>query len=281
VSDLAIVIVSYNARDDLGRCLHALHAAPPRISHEIIVVDNGSTDGAAVMVRATWPGVHVIDAGGNLGFSRANNLGIRATTGPLVLLLNNDTVVPPDAVDRLVAELEAHPDSAVAGPRLVDARGRPEISFGRMMTPLSELRQKSLGRLYDAGVPFAVSWVRRWTSRAHHPDWVSGACLLVRRGDAEQAGLLDERFFMYAEDVDFCASIRAAGRTVLFTPAAEVVHLRGRSVRHAPEAAARLYRLSRLAFYAKHHSRWLPWLRAYLRVRGRLHRAPARTNSGP
>ncbi|MBE3132571.1 MAG: glycosyltransferase family 2 protein [Acidobacteria bacterium] len=280
VSDLAIIIVSYNARDDLDRCLRALHAAPPRVSHEIVVVDNGSSDGSPEVARAGWPGLRVIDAGGNLGFSRANNLGIRATSGRLILLLNSDTVTPPGAIDRLVAELETYPDAAVAGPRLVDARGRPEISFGRMMTPVSELRQKSLGRLYDAGVPVVVSWVRRWASRVHRPDWVSGACLLVRRADAERVGLLDERFFMYAEDVDFCASIRAAGRAVLFTPAAEVVHLRGRSARHAPAAAEQLYRLSQLAFYTKHHPRWVPWLRAYLRARGRLPHEATRTNSG-
>jgi N-acetylglucosaminyl-diphospho-decaprenol L-rhamnosyltransferase len=164
---------------------------------------------------------------------------------------------------------------AVVGPRLVDPAGQPEISFGSMITPLNELCRKTAGWLYRHSAPGAPAWVRRRVSRVRYPDWVSGACLLVRRTDAEAAGLLDERFFLYAEDVDFCASIRALGRRIMFSPAIEVIHLRGRSVRHAPAVAERLYRLSQLAFYDKHHPRWVPWLRRYLRVRGKLpSRAP-------
>ena len=100
------------------------------------------------------------------------------------------------------------------------------------------------------------------------PDWVSGACLLVRRADAEAVGLLDERFFMYTEDVDFCASIRARGRRILFTPAVEVVHLRGRSASAAPVATSDAYRRSQLAFYRKHHPLWAPLLRLYVALWG-------------
>ena len=102
------------------------------------------------------------------------------------------------------------------------------------------------------------------------PDWVSGACLLVQRQDAEAVGLLDERFFMYGEDVDFCAAIRSHGKRILFTPAAEFIHLRGRSRVTAPEATERAYRQSQLAFYEKHHPQWLPILRIYLRLKGSL-----------
>ncbi len=103
-------------------------------------------------------------------------------------------------------------------------------------------------------------------------DWVSGACLLVRRVAAEQAGLLDERYFLYTEDVDFCAAIRRQGQRILFTPAAEIVHLRGRSRATAPAAMDAAYRRSHLAFYQKHHPRWVPLLRFYLRLKGRLPR---------
>jgi GT2 family glycosyltransferase len=110
--------------------------------------------------------------------------------------------------------------------------------------------------------------VERLTRRRHSPDWVSGACLLVRRADAEAVGLLDERFFMYTEDVDFCAAIRARGRRIVFTPDVEVVHLRGRSVASAPAATRAAYRRSQMAFYEKHHPAWAPLLRLYLRLRG-------------
>jgi GT2 family glycosyltransferase len=113
-------------------------------------------------------------------------------------------------------------------------------------------------------------WIARETRREQFVDWVSGACLLVRRADAEAVGLLDERFFLYTEDVDFCAAIRARGGRVLFTPAAEIVHLRGRSRASLPDRASAAYRRSHLAFYEKHRPYWAPLLRLYLRVKGQL-----------
>lgn len=269
-TDLAIVIVSYNVREDLGRALESLHAAPPAASHHVVVVDNASSDGSLALVRARWPSVQVIDAGANLGFSRANNIGIRATASEFVLLLNGDTVVPAGAIDRLVADLRAHPEAAIAGPRLVDAAGRPEISVGHMIGPLNELRQKLVGRLYERGWGFVRRRVERSLSVAREVDWVSGACLLVRRTEAEAVGLLDERFFLYTEDVDFCASVRARGRRVRFVPSVEVQHLRGRSRSHDPAASNLAYRRSHLAFYAKHHPGWERVLRWYLELRGQL-----------
>jgi GT2 family glycosyltransferase len=208
-----------------------------------------------------WPDVRVIALDANVGFARANNIALRATASVDVLLLNSDTIVPADAIDRLVAELDRDPGVAIVGPRLVDGSGRAELSFGRMIAPLNELRQKRLARSPE---------VERLTRERHYPDWVSGACLLVRRGDAEAVGGLDERFFMYTEDVDFCAAIRARGRRVLFTPDVEIVHLRGRSAASAPAATNAAYRRSQLAFYEKHHPRWAPVLKLYLRIRGQL-----------
>ena len=257
---LSIVIVSYNARADLERCLTSLVAHKPKIDHEVLVVDNASSDGTVEALRARWSGVRLMEAGGNIGFAKANNIGIRQSFGELVLLLNGDTIVPEGALDALVETIERRPDVAVVGPRLVDAHGRAELSFGRMISPLNELRQKLRER-----------WtVERLTSKEREVDWVSGACLLVRRADAEAVNLLDERFFMYTEDVDFCASLRARGRKVLFTPAAEITHLRGRSRQTAPRATEAAYRRSQVAFYEKHHPRWAPILRTYLRLRRRL-----------
>jgi GT2 family glycosyltransferase len=271
VAELAIVIVSYNTRDDLAACLRSLREPAPEVSHEIVVVDNASGDGSAEAARA-WPGVRVIEAGANLGFARASNVGIRASASEFVLLLNSDTVVRPGAVDHLVADLRAHPEAGIAGPRIVDGQGRPEISFGPMMGPINELRQKARGRLYARGARFVTARVERLVRTEHHPDWVSGACLIVRRAVAEQVGLLDERFFIYAEDVDFCAAVRARGHKVRFTPAAEVVHHRGRSVAMNRPLVNAAYRRSQVAFYEKHHPGWAPWLKAYLRLRGKLPR---------
>ena len=206
----------------------------------------------------------MIETGGNLGFARANNVGIRASRGANLLLLNSDTIVPPGAVDGLVEELRRDETVAVVGPRLVDAAGRAELSFGRMIGPFNELRQKVLVRGHAKRIGVIAALVDRATNRPRFPDWVSGACLLVRRHDADAVGLLDERYFMYAEDVDFCAAIRARGRRVRFTPAVTVAHLRGRSAATARAATDAAYRQSQLAFYEKHHPRWAPLLRWYL-----------------
>ena len=249
MTELAIIIVSYNARSHLEACLRSLARHRPRRAHQIVVVDNASTDASAVAVRDGWPEVTLLESGTNEGFARACNRGIRASDAPLLL---------------------ADPSSAAAGPRLVDADGRVEISFGRMPGPFSELWQKLRGRLHAGGVGPVSRRIERAARRQHYPDWVSGACLLVRRVDAEAVGLLDERYFMYLEDVDFCAAIRRRGRHILFTPAAEILHLRGRSASTAPIETARAYRHSQLAFYAKHHRAWLPVLRTYLWLHGRL-----------
>jgi GT2 family glycosyltransferase len=265
--DLSIVIVSFNARDHLERCLQALRDAPPVHRHEVIVVDNASADGSADAARR-WPAVHVIEATENLGFARGTNLGVRSSSGTNLLFLNSDTVVSAGAIDRLLDELGRHEDVAVVGPRLVDGQGRAELSFGRMVGPFNELRQQRLMRGYHAGQAGIVEQIDQETRQEQYPDWVSGACLLVRRDDAEAVGLLDERYFMYLEDVDFCAAMRARGRRIMFAPSVEVVHLRGQSVRSDAASTQRAYRRSQIAFYAKHHPAWVPMLRLYLRLRG-------------
>jgi N-acetylglucosaminyl-diphospho-decaprenol L-rhamnosyltransferase len=269
---LDIIIVSFNARADLGACLESLDRHPPAVPHAVVVIDNASSDGSAGWVAARWPHVRLIAQAENIGFARANNVGLRATRGDLVLLLNSDTVVPAAALDALIQALSGEPRAAAAGPRLVDDTGVPELSFGRMITPWNEAGQKTVQALQRRGFRPARRLVERRTRQRRFVDWVSGAALLVWRRDAEAAGLIDERYFMYAEDVDFCAALRALGRGILFVPEAEIVHRRGRSRAAAPGATTEAYRRSQLAFYAKHNPHWLPWLRWYLRVKGALPR---------
>ena len=259
---LSIVIVTFNSRHEIDACIESLVRHAPAVAHDITIVDNSSSDGTAQAVRDRWPQVRVIDAGRNAGFAAANNIGIRHTSGELILLLNPDTVISAGAIDALIGAIDRRPDLAIAGPRLVDAAGRAELSFGEMIGPLAEWRQKRRGR--------SSEYVERVTTIAADVDWVSGACLLVRRVDAEAVGLLDERFFMYTEDVDFCAAVRARGRRVAFVPDAVVKHLRGRSRQSAAAAVEAAYRRSQIAFYEKHHPGWAPLLRAYLRILGKL-----------
>jgi GT2 family glycosyltransferase len=269
-ASLSIIIVSFNTRDDLVRCIDSIASAPPAIPHEIVIVDNASRDGSAEAVAGRWPAVRVIAQPANVGFAAANNIGIRATAGELLLLLNSDTIVPGGAIDTLVARLRANADAAVAGPRLIDGSGKAELSFGSMIGPLAELRQKMVVGLHERAFGPVSRWVDRMTSKEHFTDWVSGAALLVHRHDADAAGLMDERYFLYAEDVDFCAAIRRRGRRILFTPAATIQHLRGRSRATAPREMNAAYRRSQIAFYDKHHPRYAGILRAYLWLKGEL-----------
>ena len=264
---LSIVIVTFNAREDALACLASVHAHPPERPWDVVVVDNQSADGTADAIAARWPDLSLIRLPDNIGFAAANNIGIRASTGALVLLLNSDTLVDAGQLEALCAALESEPAAAAAGPRLVDGEGRQEISFGRMISPLGEPRQKVRARLLATGPEAVRTRIRADLLRRQTVDWVSGACLLVRRNAAEQVGLLDERYFMYCEDVDFCAALRAAGFTILYAPDVEVVHLRGRSRATAPTVTTRRYRDSQLAFYRKHHPRWARMLRWYLAAR--------------
>jgi N-acetylglucosaminyl-diphospho-decaprenol L-rhamnosyltransferase len=255
-----VVIVNHNTQHDVLACLSSLFAAPPASLGRVFVVDNASTDASVAAIRSDWPAVDVIALDRNLGFGAANNVALRRAASPLVLLLNPDTVMSKGALDQLAGRMAAT-GAAAAGPRLVDGNGRPEISFGSMLSPWTELRQSIRVKLAARDAGFSRSYIRGLVSTERIVDWVSGACLLVRRDAALAAGLFDERYFLYEEDVDFCAALRARGGRILFTPAAEVVHLRGRSSSDRSH-----YHRSHLAFYAKHAPLWVPLLRLWQKV---------------
>lgn len=265
---LAIVIVTYNSRQEIDACLESLvgHTAP--FPTTITVVDNQSPDGTAAYVREKWPSVRVVDAGGNVGFSKANNIGIRTTDSEYVLLMNPDTVAPPGAIQTLVRGLAAHPEAAIAGARLLSPTGFPELSWGLPIGPWNELKQKVFSRLYHRKVRSVVRKVDKLSRQAREVAWVSGACMVIRRADLEAVGLLDERFFMYTEDVDLCVRMAAHNRRVLYVAGAEVLHHRGRSAGRNPETERR-YHQSHLAYYEKHLPFWAPLLRGYLKLRGK------------
>lgn len=266
---LAIIIVTFNSRDEIGGCLRSLIGHTSPFPTTITVVDNASADGTAAFVRANFPSVHVIDAGGNVGFARGNNLGIRATRSDYVLLMNPDTEAPPGAIQTLVRGLAAHPEAAIAGARLLNERGFPELSWGSPITPWNELKRMIFSRLYHHKVRRVVRRMDRLSRQPREVAWVSGACMVIRRADLEAVGLLDERFFMYTEDVDLCVQIGRRGRAVLFVAAAEVLHYRGRSGPANPNLE-RMRQQSHVAYYEKHLPVWAPLLRAYLKVTGKL-----------
>lgn len=266
---VAVVIVTYNSSREIDTCLASLVGHTHPFDATIAVVDNQSGDGTADLVRERWPAVTLIEAGGNVGFSRASNLGIQATSSDYVVTLNPDTEVPPGGLQTLLRGLAANPDAAIAGPRLLNERGFPELSWGPPISPFGELKQKAISALYERKVRRVVRHIDRLSRQPREVTWVSGACMAMRRADIEAVGLFDERYFMYTEDVDLCVAVRKRGRKVLYVAQAEVLHHRGRSAATNPDTET-LRRRSQIAYYEKHHPGWAGLLRLYLRSTGRL-----------
>ena len=266
---LAIIIVTFNSTEEIDGCLQSLDGYTAPFPTTITVVDNASSDGTAEHVRQRWPSVQVINSGGNIGFAKANNIGIRATESDYVLLLNPDTVARPGAIQTLVRGLASHPEAAVAGARLLGPTGFPELSWGAAITPWNETKQMLFSRLYLRKIRSVVRRMDRLSRQAREVDWVSGACMVIRRADLDAIGGLDERYFMYNEDVDLCMEMRKRGRTTLYVAGAEVLHYRGKSAPKNPELERRR-QLSHVAYYEKHLPMWAPLLRVYLQATGKL-----------
>jgi N-acetylglucosaminyl-diphospho-decaprenol L-rhamnosyltransferase len=266
---VSAIVVSYNTGAELLRCLASL-AAHVRLPLEVVVVDNASADGSPDLVRAAYPTARVIASPSNRGFSAANNEGLRASTGPHVLVLNPDAEVTPGAVETLSGILDARPPVGVVGPLTRNRDGSVQVSFGPDLTPLAEWRQRRLVRGVREGRPEALREAAARAAAEQEPDWVSGSCLLARRRALESVGGFDEGFFLFEEDADLCLRLRRAGWRVLFTPAAEVRHALGRSMDQAPELARLEYDRSHLRYYRKHNGRLLTaLLRAGLALAGR------------
>jgi len=266
---LAVIIVTYNSIAEIDDCLRSLVGHTDPFPTTITVVDNASSDGTAAHVRSRWPSVQVIESGGNVGFSKANNIGIRATTGDYVLLMNPDTVAPPGAIQTLVRGLASHPDAAIAGARLLSDRGFPELSWGSPISPWVEVKRMVFSRLYHRKIRTIVRKMDRLSRQPREVGWVTGACMVIRRPDLEAVGGLDERFFMYTEDVDLCVQMTKRGRRVLYVAGAEVLHYRGRSAAKNKDME-RLRQKSHIAYYEKHLPMWAPLLRIYLKALGKV-----------
>lgn len=258
--ELSVILVNFNDRIHLGDCLGALEKAMERLEGETILVDNGSRDGSQDLVRSSFPSVGLIENDENVGYARANNVGIRASRGDYILFLNTDTAVPPGALVSLLKEMKGDAGLGAAGPALVHEGGSLQVSFGKRVNFFSEIWQKVvLNPYYKKALKSSV--------RPRQVGWLSGACLLARRAAVEEAGLFDEDFFIYFEDIDLCLRMKSRGWKLAFFPAVRVVHVGGATT-SARRLQARLEkRKSQLHFYRKHNSRASVFLlRTYLRI---------------
>jgi hypothetical protein len=230
--DLSAVVVTYNSREHILDCLRALERARGVLELEAVVVDNASADGTLAEVRAHAPWARVVETGGNLGYAKAVNRGLRESSGEFVLVLNPDCVVGEGALAGLHAWMRAHPRCAIAGPRILNTDGTVEFSARSFPNHLTFLFNRySLATRLWPGNP----WSRRyllsdWDHASDRPvDWVSGACMFVRRAAVAEVGGMDEAYFMFNEDVDWCHAMKRAGWSVDFAAAAEVTHHIGAS----------------------------------------------------
>jgi GT2 family glycosyltransferase len=227
--DLSVVIVNWNTRDLLRDCLTSVIAATGGLATEVLVVDNASSDGSAAMVRARFPSVRLIESPRNVGFAAGNNLALRQACGRHILLLNSDTLVRGEVLGASVAWLDAHPQAGVMGPLVLNADESLQPSCSGFPS-LRNLALQLLGvtRIARLDGYRLTGWDR---STARPVDVVSGAAMFVRRAAMEEVGLLDESFFFYGEETDWCHRFARAGWEVVFVPIRAVTHFGGGSVR--------------------------------------------------
>lgn len=253
LTGVAVLIVNFKAYEHLGRCLRSLLPALSP-ADEVVVVDQESTDTALNGLAAEFPGLRVVASAENIGFAAGVNRAAEASRAPLLLLLNPDAVLEPYALDTLRAALEQSALAGVVGPRVVNDDGSVQASarrFPDMTTPLGG-RTSWLTSMFPRNWLAERNLMGRDAVEPMRVDWISGACLMTRRDLFEQLGGLDESFFLYWEDADYCRRALGAGWHTLYVPTAVVHHSVGASSAHNPELAIRAFHASALRMYRKH-----------------------------
>jgi hypothetical protein len=246
--NLSVIIVNWNTKDLLCQCIDSLTLTLKKINAEVFVVDNGSTDGSVGAVREKFPGVRLIENPVNLGFAKANNQALSDSRGIYVLLLNPDTQVKDEAIPRMLSFMNAHPKAGLVGGQLLNADGSKQNSIANFPSLATELFNKSLLRwLFPEKFPGKETYY----AAPVEVDSVIGACMLARRETAEQVGLLDEGYFLFLEETDWCYRMKKAGWKIYHIPQAEILHFQGKSA-EAEKGKARIeYYRSRYHYFRK------------------------------
>ena len=249
MTDLSIIIVNHNTKDLLRDCLASLREHLARPVCEVFVVDNGSKDGSTAMVRQELPWVELIENTGNLGFARANNQAIRRASGSFVLLLNSDTIINKGAIEGLLETMQSDPSIGVAGLQLLNGDGSLQNSIYNFPSLLTELTNKSLlRRLF----PNRYRGKEQRILQPIEVDGIIGSCMLVRKEAIKEIGLLDEDYFFFFEETDWCLRMRRAGWKVIFDPRYTIFHLQGKSAAKVNARARIEYWRSRYTYFEKH-----------------------------
>jgi|SRR5579872_5250941 len=256
---LSIVILCWNDRKVIEDCLRSIYSSTRRTDFEIIVSDNGSIDGSVEVIRASYPEIHVVENGRNLRFAKANNVGIGASRGEYVLILNPDTVIHNGTLDRMLAAADEHPEAGAFGCKVLNRDGSYQVSA----RPFASFKGEWIAALYMRWLGRVNAWFTSdsypgWTGTIQRQvDWISGCFILVRKNVLNLIGGFDEQFFYYFEDMDLCRRIWQTGYPILYIPGATITHLGGQSTkgRFTPLPFILDSQVTRYLYYYKYYGR--------------------------
>ena len=254
--DVSVIIVNWNTKKLLRDCLTSVYEQTMNIDYEVIVVDNGSTDGSTEMIKHNFPQVSLIQNKENRGFAAANNQAIATARGRYVLLLNSDTVVLDKAIEKTLAFADAHTEAGAVGCRVLNPNSTVQTTCFMFPSLLNMLLSSTyLYKLFPKNRFFGREQMTWWLRNdVREVDVVTGCFILVRREAIEQVGTMDESFFMYGEETDWCYRLKKNGWKVMFTPVGQIIHFGGQSAAKIPVAMIIQLRLSILRFIKKHYS---------------------------
>ncbi len=247
--DLSIIIITYKERELLRKCLESVFASKTDFQFEVIVTDSDSQDGSVEMVREKFPQAKVLDNRKNLGFSKGNNVAIRQAQGRLVLLLNADTTIHPDALDLSIKYMDSHPAVGALGAKVLLPNGELDKAARRKFpNPWNSfLRLFGFRKLSDYNISAPID-------QELEVDAIMGAYFLVRRSVIDQVGMLDEEFFMYGEDLDWCWRIKQAGHKIVYYPSAQITHYKYGASKNIPFRTIKWAHTAMKIFYRKHYA---------------------------
>jgi len=247
IPDMSIVLVCWNNKDYLEPCLRSLYDSNLKSSFDVIVVDNGSTDGSQEMLQEKFPAVKLVQNDGNVGLGKASNQGIEATDGKYILLLNNDTIVNGQSLDQMVNFLDQHPDAGAVGGKLLNPDGSFQAGYAKFSNIWEEfLIVTGFGDRIWSGYPSHYD-----TDQITQVGWLSSACLLIRRSSLDKVGLLDENYFIYGDEADLQYRLIRNGWKVYYIPSATTIHYGGKSMNRWRRRKM-VYR-GKMLFYQKHY----------------------------
>lgn len=258
--DVSVIILNYKTKELLRRCIEHVRRSSRDIQYEVIVVDNASKDGSVQMVQSAFPDVRIYEMEQNRGFAAGMNFGMRHANGRYMLLMNPDVQVEPNTMQKLLAFLHHEPTVALVGPKLINRDGSTQLSCFRFPSFLVPLYRRSpLGRAWFARTKLRRYLMSTWDHLENRPvDWVLGACMMVRRSALERVGMMDERFFLYFEDTDWCRRFWRSGYRVYYLADAHVLHHHRRLSAESPGIAGIFSYPTRV-----HIRSWMKYLRKY------------------